>query len=265
MKNMMDGKVIVVIGAGSIGEGWGNGKAAAVLYAREGGKIIAVDVDKRAAEQTQSIIHDEGGICEIIEADVTNSAQVEEIFKFTMSTFGRVDVLHNNVGISKTGGPIETSEEDWDKIISVNQKSIFLTSKYALPIMIEQKSGSIINISSIAAIRWLGFPYCAYTASKAAIIGMTENMAIEHAPYGIRANCILPGLMDTPMIYAPLTQAYGGNIEEMKRKRNSQCPMGYMGDAWDIANASLFLASDLSKYITGTKLVVDGGLTLSSS
>lgn len=262
MKALMQGKRVVVVGAGSCGEGWGNGKAAAVLYAQEGAQVLAVDRDQAAAEETQRLIREAGGICDVVAADVTRREDVERLVEAAMDYYGGIDVLHNNVGISMTGGPEDTSEEEWERLIRVNQTSVFLTCRQVLPIMTKQRAGSIINISSIAALRWIGFSYSAYTTSKAAILGFTENLAAQYAPYGIRANCILPGLMDTPMIYSPLTAAYGGNVEKMREKRNQQCPMGFMGDAWDIANASLFLASDMSRYITGTRLVVDGGLSL---
>ncbi|RFB70852.1 MULTISPECIES: SDR family NAD(P)-dependent oxidoreductase [unclassified Herbaspirillum] len=260
-KSMAD-KVIIVTGAGSVGEGWGNGKAAAALYAREGGKILAVDRSIDAARQTQEIIRSEGGICEVIAADVSKSADVQAIADAAMDHFGRVDVLHNNVGIAETGGPVETSEESWNRLVAVNQTSLFLTHKYVLPIMERQKNGAIVNISSLAAIRWIGFPYLGYTTTKAAILAFTKNVAMQYAPMGIRANCVLPGLMDTPMIREPLKASYGGNVEEMRAKRDAQCPMGFMGDAWDVAHASLFLASDNARYITGMDLIVDGGLSL---
>ncbi|SDO12274.1 SDR family NAD(P)-dependent oxidoreductase [Vreelandella arcis] len=262
MKALMQDRRVVVVGAGSCGEGWGNGKAAAVLYAREGAQVLAVDRDPIAAEETQRIIREEGGSCDVVSADITREEDVVRLVEAAMDYYGGIDVLHNNVGISMTGGPEETSEEEWERLIRINLTGVFLTCKQVLPIMKLQGSGSIINISSIAALRWIGFPYSAYTTSKAAMLAFTENLAAQYAIYGIRANCILPGLMDTPMIYSPLTSAYGGEVEQMREKRSRQCPMGFMGDAWDIANASLFLASDMSRYVTGTRLVVDGGLSL---
>ena len=258
----MDGKVIIVMGAGSVGEGWGNGKAAAVLYARAGGKIVAVDRKLSAAEETRSIIESEGGECITVEADVSSPEDIQRIVAETVARFGRIDVLHNNVGIAETGGPEDASIESWNRLIAINQTSVFLTCKYVLPVMKAQKSGVVINIGSIASRRWIGFPYLGYTASKAAIVGMTQNIAVEYAPHGVRCNCILPGLMDTPMIREPLKAAYGGDIETMKAKRHAQVPPGRMGDAGDVAYAALFLASDHARYITGVELPVDGGLTL---
>lgn len=178
-----------------------------------------------------------------------------------VQTFGRVDILHNNVGIAKPGGPIEIDEEIWDYVIDVNLKSMFLTCKYVLPYMEEQKSGCILNISSVAAIRAIPHPAITYTSSKAGVIALTRDIAIQYAPRGIRANAILPGFINTPMVAASVMQAYGRNVEEMNKQREAMCPMGKQGEAWDVAYAALFLASDEAKYITGTTLVVDGGLS----
>ncbi|MDY7545307.1 glucose 1-dehydrogenase [Glaciimonas sp. CA11.2] len=262
MLRTMENKIVIVTGAGSVGPGWGNGKAAAALYAREGATILAVDRHLQAAEETRDLIRAEGGVCEAISADVSKSDDVQAMIQAALDHFDRIDVLHNNVGIAEVGGPVETSEESWDRLVAVNQSSVFLTCKYVLPVMERQKKGVIINISSVAALRWIGFPYVAYSATKAAMLAVTKNIAIQYASSGIRANCILPGLMDTPMIREPLKASYGGDIEEMRRKRHEQCPMGFMGDAWDVAHAALFLASDAARYITGVDLIVDGGLTL---
>ncbi|WP_416186552.1 SDR family NAD(P)-dependent oxidoreductase [Herbaspirillum sp. RTI4] len=258
----MEGKVVLVTGAGSVGPGWGNGKAAATLYARAGARILAVDRSLPAAQETCDLIRAEGGVCEVFAADVADNAQVRAMTQAALDFFGRIDVLHNNVGIAEVGGPVEASEESWNRVVAVNQTSLFLTCKHVLPVMVAQKGGAIVNISSIAAIRWIGFPYVAYSATKAAMLAFTKNIAMQYAPLGIRANCILPGLMDTPMIREPLKASYGGDIDEMRRQRDTQCPMGYMGDAWDVAHAALFLASDAARYITGVDLPVDGGLSL---
>ncbi len=262
MKAVMKDKVVIVTGAGSVGAGWGNGKAAAVLYAREGAKVLAVDRNLAAANETRDLIRAEGGVCESIATDVANSYDVQRMVQAAGDYFQRIDVLHNNVGIAEVGGPAETSEESWNRVVAVNQTSLFLTCKFVLPMMEQQKKGAIVNISSVAALRWIGFPYVAYSATKAAMLAFTKNVASQYAASGIRANCILPGLMDTPMIREPLKESYGGDIEEMRQRRDAQCPMGHMGDAWDVANAALFLASDAARYITGVDLVVDGGLTL---
>ncbi len=255
-------KVAIVTGAGSVGPGWGNGKATAVLFAREGAKVFAVDINRAAAEETKGIIDKEGGECTVHKADVSKSDEVEAMVQRCIETYGRVDILHNNVGIVVVGGPVETSEETWDRVNAVNLKSMFLTCKYVLPQMERQGGGAIVNISSIAAIRYTGIPYITYYATKAGILQLTQGIALQYAEKNIRANAILPGLMDTPMIREPLKDAYaGGDIEKMLEIRSQQCPTKRMGDAWDVAYAALFLVSDEAKYITGAQLVVDGGLT----
>lgn len=262
MGERLKNKVAIVTGAGSIGPGWGNGKATAVLFAREGAKIFAADINPAAAEETKSIIDQDGGICNVMKVDVSRSEEVKSMIDQCMETYGRIDVLHNNVGIVVLGGPSETSEEAWDRVMAINLKSMFLTCKYALPHMERQGGGTIINISSVAAIRYTGIPYITYYASKAGILGLTQGIALQYAAKNIRANCILPGLMDTPLIREPLKDFYAaGDVEKMIEIRNKQCPTGKMGNAWDVAYAALFLASDEAKYITGTQLIVDGGLT----
>ncbi len=262
MADRMKDKVVLVTGAGSSGEGWGNGKAAAVLYAREGAKVFAVDRRLEAAQETQAIIRAEGGTCDAYEADVSRSDEVAGMVNACLQSFGRIDVLHNNVGIVETGGPVEMSEEAWERVIRVNQTSVFLTCKHVLPHMEAQGRGSIVNIGSIAGIRWIGFPYLAYSAAKAAMIAMTSNIAVQYAPKGIRANCVLPGLMNTPLIREPLKKEYGGEVQDMISQRDKLSPTGKMGDAWDTAYAALYLASDEARYVTGASLVVDGGLSV---
>ena len=262
MGNRMQDRVVLVTGAGSSGPGWGNGKAAAVLYAREGARVLAVDRRIEAAEETRALIEAEGGICAIFAADVAKSDDVRAMTEYCIAQFGALDVLHNNVGIAETGGPVEASEESWNRVIAVNQTSVFLTCKHAIPHMLAAGRGAIVNVSSVAAIRYIGFPYAAYSASKAAVVALTQNMAAQYAASGIRVNCVLPGLMDTPMIRTPLVEAYGGDLETMLDTRHKQSPTGRMGDGWDTAYAALFLASDEARYITGVALPVDGGITL---
>jgi NAD(P)-dependent dehydrogenase (short-subunit alcohol dehydrogenase family) len=262
MGDRLKEKVAIVTGAGSVGPGWGNGKAISVLFAREGAKIFALDMKLAAAEETGGIIAKEGGECSVFQADVTKSEQVKAAVDKCVSSYGRVDILVNNVGIVEVGGPLELSEEKWDHVIEVNLKSVFLTCKYAIPFMLEQGGGAIVNISSIAAIRFTGYPSASYNASKGAINQLTQNVAVQYAEKGIRANCVLPGLMNTPMIVEPLKRFYSeGDIEKMIKIRDAQVPMKKMGDAWDTAYAALFLASDEARYITGAHLVVDGGIT----
>ncbi|HEX2216754.1 MAG TPA: glucose 1-dehydrogenase [Xanthobacteraceae bacterium] len=267
MPERLKDKVALVVGAGSIGPGWGNGKATAVAFAREGARVFCVDINAHAAEETVGIIRTEGGVAQVFRADVTKADDVAAMVKACRQAFGRVDVLDYNVGIAQVGGIVETSEADWDRVFAVNLKGAFLTLKHVIPIMEEQGGGSIITISSIAAIRYTGVPYVTYYATKAALSHLTRTTAAQYAPKQIRVNAILPGLMDTPMVAASgLQQAYsGGDVEEMKRIRARQVPMGYGGSAWDVAWAAVYLASDESRYVTGLELVVDGGLTLKYS
>jgi len=260
MPGRLAGRIAMVIGAGSSGPGWGNGKATSVLFAREGAKVFGVDRNPSALEETAAIIRGEGGDFTAHTANVVEADEVGAMVQACIDTHGRIDVLHNNVGIAKVGGPVEQSEAEWDLVMDVNVKSMFLTCKHVLPQMVDQGGGSIVNIASIAGIRFLGIPYVSYAASKAAVIQFTKAIALEYADRKIRANSILPGLMDTPMIYDPLADAYGGQ-RKMIDSRNRMVPMGHMGTAWDVAHAALFLASDEAKYITATELVVDGGLT----
>jgi NAD(P)-dependent dehydrogenase (short-subunit alcohol dehydrogenase family) len=260
----LKGKTAMVVGAGSIGPGWGNGKATAVTFAREGAQVFCVDRNTSAAEETAKIITGEGGKAKAFTADVSRAAEVEAMVAACLKTFGRIDVLDNNVGIAEMGGVVEVTEAEWDRVFAVNLKSAFLSMKHVIPVMQKQGGGSIINISSVASIRHVGISYVTYAASKAAMNQMTRTTAVQYAPDHIRVNAILPGLMKTPMVEhsAGLAQSYAkGNVEAMWRARDAQVPMGHMGEAWDVANAALFLASDESRYITGIELVVDGGLT----
>jgi NAD(P)-dependent dehydrogenase (short-subunit alcohol dehydrogenase family) len=262
MGERMKDRVCLVIGAGSSGPGWGNGKAAAALYAREGGKVFCVDLKPEAAEETVSVIREEGGEAQAHAADVSDPQAVEALVAECRDRYGRIDVLHNNVGILETRPIAELPVEAWDRVMDVNLKSFFLTCKAVLPVMEAQGKGAIVNISSVAAIRYTGVDYITYYTTKGAIVPFTRGIALEYAARGIRANCVLPGLMNTPMIVEPLKGIYGeGDIEKMISVRDAQCPTGKMGDAWDVAHAALFLASDEAKYVTGTELVVDGGLS----
>jgi NAD(P)-dependent dehydrogenase (short-subunit alcohol dehydrogenase family) len=263
----LKGKVAMVVGAGSIGPGWGNGKATAVTFAREGAQVFCVDRNAAAAEETAKIITGEGGGAKAFTADVSRAGDVAAMVKACLDTFGRIDVLDNNVGIAEMGSVVDVEEAEWDRVFAVNLKSAYLAMKHVIPVMVGQGGGSVINISSVASIRQVGISYVSYGASKAAMNQMTRVTAVEFAPKRVRVNAILPGLMKTPMVEhsAGLAASYAkGDVEEMWRKRDAQVPMGHMGEAWDVANAALFLASDESRYITGIELVVDGGLTCRS-
>jgi NAD(P)-dependent dehydrogenase (short-subunit alcohol dehydrogenase family) len=259
MAGRLQGKVALVIGAGSVGEGWGNGKATAVAFAREGARVACLDLKGEAAKVTADIIAGEGGEAMALAADVVVNAEVEKAVAAVRERFGRIDVLHNNVGITGKGGAIEESEESWDRVMAVNVKSMFLTCKHVLPLMIDQGGGSIINISSLAGIRWTGYSYISYYASKAAVINFTRGVAVQHAKQGIRANAVLPGIMDTPHVYQEITRHYASTAE-MVAARDALSPTGKQGTAWDVAMAAVFLASDEAKYVNGVVLPVDGGL-----
>src|ERR1700749_201654 len=264
----LKGKVAMVVGAGSIGPGWGNGKATAVTFAREGAQVFCVDRNAAAAEETVGLIRSEGGNAVASTADVSRAWEVEARVGACLKAYGRIDVLDNNVGIAEMGSVVEVTEAEWDRVFAVNLKSAYLAMKHVIPVMIEQRGGSIINISSIASIRHVGISYVSYGTSKAAMNQMTRTTAVEFAPKHVRVNAILPGLMKTPMVEhsAGLAQSYAqGEGAAMWRARDAQVPMGHLGEAWDVANAALFLASDESRYVTGLELVFDGGITLKVS
>ena len=255
----LNGKVAIVFGAGSIGEGWGNGKAAAVAYARAGAHVVAVDLEPAAAEATRDVIVSEGYQAIAVAADITRLDEVRKSVERTHAVFGRIDILHNNVGITSQGGPVETGEDVWDRVMTVNVKSMFLTCKAVLPIMEAQGSGTIVNIGALGGVRWTGYAYCAYAASKGAVNSFTQSIALQYAGKGIRANCILPGVMDTPHIYKQISGFYQDS-EAMVAARHKMSPTGRMGDGWDVAHAAVFLASDEARYINGVELFVDGGM-----
>lgn len=265
MAGRLEGKTVLVTGAGSMGPGWGNGKAAAVLFAREGANVFAVDMKQSAADETVDIIRGEGGKAEAFAGNVTDENSVKAMVEACIAAYGKIDVLHNNVGILKAGDPIDTTVADWDLVMNVNTKAFFLPCKHALPHMLAQGKGSIINISSISGFRNLGAPYIAYNTSKGAVVPFTRNLAATYAARGIRANSILPGIIDTPMARDATIQNSGKkeadiDFEALAKTRAARVPMKRTGTAWDIAKAALFLASDDSDYITGSEIYVDGGL-----
>jgi NAD(P)-dependent dehydrogenase (short-subunit alcohol dehydrogenase family) len=251
-------KVALVFGAGSSGPGWGNGKASAVLYAREGAAVVAVDLHQTAAEATCDLIRDEGGRCIAVQADVTSSEAVANVVHEAVHAFGAIDILHNNVGITSMGDVIEASEESWRLVMDTNLTSAFLTCKHVLPIMLDRGCGAIVNVSSLASIQVNSYPYISYYAAKAGLNQFTRAIAVQYAARGIRANAVLPGVIDTPLIRTQIVGRYE-STEAMMKARHAASPMGRMGDAWDVARAALFLASDDAAYITGVCLPVDGG------
>lgn len=260
MAHRLEGKAAIVAGAGQTpGETIGNGRATAVLFAREGARLLLVDRDLDAARETEAQIRAEGGIAEAFAADVTSSAACRAVVTACVARFGRIDVLHNNVGIGAgDSGPVHLTEETWDRIHAVNLKSMFLTCKHVLPVMRGQRSGVILNVSSIASLCAVGL--LAYKTSKAGVNALTHSLAIGNADYGIRVNAILPGLMNTPMAIEGQVRDRGANKDDLVRARDAQVPLGHkMGTAWDVAYAALFLASDEAKFITGVLLPVDGG------
>jgi NAD(P)-dependent dehydrogenase (short-subunit alcohol dehydrogenase family) len=251
-------KVALVFGAGSSGPGWGNGKAAAVLYAREGAAVAAVDLHRTAAEETCDLIREEGGKCLALQADVTSSEAVANVVREAAQAFGTIDILHNNVGITSMGDVIEASEESWHQVIETNLTSAFLTCKHVVPIMLARGRGAIVNVSSLASIQVNSYPYISYYAAKAGLNQFTRAIAVQYAARGVRANAVLPGVIDTPLIRTQIAGRYQ-DMEAMMKARHAASPMGRMGDAWDVARAALFLASDDAAYITGVCLPVDGG------
>jgi NAD(P)-dependent dehydrogenase (short-subunit alcohol dehydrogenase family) len=259
----LEGRIALVFGAGSIGPGWGNGKACAVAYARAGARVAVVDLDLERAAETAELIRNEGGDVIALSADVACAEDVKAAVEQTVQHFGTIDVLHNNVGINRPGDPVSMSESDWDLSMDCNLKSVFLACKYVLPIMLRQGRGAITNISSILSVRISRYDQVAYYASKAGVDHLTRAVAVRYADQGIRCNAIQPGLINTPLLYANqevVIDAHG-SMEAMVADRDAASPTGKMGEAWDIANAAVFLASDRASYINGVILPVDGGLT----
>ena len=251
----LEDKVAIVTGAGARADVMGNGKAASILFAREGAKVLLVDNVEERVIPTLQAIQAEGGEASIFVADVTDEAQCQAMVQAALDRYGALHILHNNVGINGPGKVTEVPQSEWDRIMSINLTSMILASKYAIPPMIEAGGGAIVNISSISAIRPRGMT--PYTVTKGAIIPLTQAMAIDHAPDGIRVNCILPGPAYTSMVA-------GGMSDDMRDLRRNASPLKVEGNSWDIAYAALYLASDEARWVTGVALPVDGGVTLDS-
>ena len=263
----LKGKVAIVTGAGSVQapeghEPVGNGRAVAIAYAAEGARVIAVDIDGASADETRRQIEATGGICSSFTADVSHADACRSMAKEACRRYGRIDILHNNVGIvaRNPAGIREADEDDWDLLMNVNVKSIFHASRAVVPVMVEQGGGVILTVSSLAAVRHGDPKMFIYTVSKAAVNSLTRSLAVELADKGIRVNCIMPGLIDSPTIYKELLRFYNGDQEKVRQERSRRVPVKRMGVPWDIANAAVFLASDEAAYITGQILAVDGGL-----
>jgi NAD(P)-dependent dehydrogenase (short-subunit alcohol dehydrogenase family) len=258
----LEGKIAVIIGGGqSPGEGIGNGRATAIRFAQEGAKVLAVDRNIDSANQTATLAGKEGTECLAFEADVTDESTLAKAIELARQRWGRIDILHNNVGVSISGGDaplLELDEATFDHMNAINLRGTIMACKHVIPVMRAQKSGSIVNISSVAA--WVDYPLVVYKTTKAAMIAFTQQLALQNAAYGIRANVILPGLMNTPMAIEPRVQTTGKSRETIVGERDAKVPLrGKMGSAWDVANAALFLASDEANFVTGVALPVDGG------
>jgi NAD(P)-dependent dehydrogenase (short-subunit alcohol dehydrogenase family) len=262
MSGRLQGKVAIVVGGGQTpGETIGNGKATAILFAREGAAVVVADRAAEAAADTCAAIAAEGGKALAVTADVTQTEDCARLVEACITAHGRLDVLHNNVGIGIPGGPVELSEEHWHRVVDTNLSAMYLTCKHALPHMERQGSGSIINISSLASIRCSPVPMLAYNTTKAGVNALTRTIAMQYAAKGIRANAILPGLIRTPMAVDEVVRRFGVDRDKLVHTRDRAVPMGHMGEAWDVAWAAVYLASDESRYVTGVLLPVDGGLT----
>lgn len=262
MTGRFEGQVAIVTGAGCVGAGWGNGRAVAVRLAEEGAQVLAVDRDAARLEETLARAGALRGRIRPWSGDVTDAAGTAAMAAECLRAFGRIDVLVNNVGGSAKGGPMEMDEDVWDSQIDLNLKSVFLACKQVLPAMVSQRSGAIVNVSSTSGLRWTGAAQVAYAASKAGVIQLSRVVAVQHAADGVRVNCVVPGQLHTPMVEARLAgQRAGGDVQALLAQRQKRIPLGFMGDGRDTAAAVLYLASDEARFITGTEIVVDGGMT----
>ena len=263
MSKRLEGKVAIVTGAGCVGPGWGNGRAVAVRFAQEGAKVFAVDKSADAMAETLARAKDVGGDITAWTGDATVSADVQAMVAACVERYGRVDILVNNVGGSRRGGPVDLSEADWDAQMDFNLKSVFLACKHVIPEMQRQGGGAIVNTASTSGIRWTGAAQVGYASAKAGIIQLSRVVAVEYAKHNIRVNTVVPGQMHTPMVEARLAgQRAGGNVDALLAERQARIPLGFMGDGTDTANAALFLASDEARFVTGTEIIVDGGMSV---
>ena len=253
----VEGKVAIVTGAGSTpGPGIGTGKGTAVVLAREGASVLLVDLHPERADETRRMIEDDGGTAEVFAADATRAADCEAMVQAAVDAFGTVDILVNNIGLASLGTVVDTSEEAWDRAFDINLRTAFLSAKHAVPVMAAQGSGSIVNISSISALR--GDGTVAYSAAKGGLTAMTVDMAYSHGRQGIRVNAIAPGHITTPMVAS--VSAAGPRAEFMDTLRSEAGLLGTPGTGWDVGYAAAFLASDEARWITGVVLPVDSGV-----
>jgi NAD(P)-dependent dehydrogenase (short-subunit alcohol dehydrogenase family) len=256
------GKIALIFGAGSVGPGWGNGRATATRFAEEGAQLFGVDRELDRMKETLERVKEVGGTMETGFCDVTSSQSISDAVDACMKRYGRIDILVNNVGGSAAGGPVEMAEDVWDSQVDTNLKSVFLTCKYVLPIMEKQGSGAIVNLASTSGIRWTGSAQVAYAATKAGVIQLSRVVAVQYAKKGIRVNTIIPGQLHTPLVESRLAgQRAGGDVAKLLEQRQARIPLPFMGDGRDTAHAAVFLASDEARFVTGTEIVVDGGLT----
>lgn len=263
MTGRLDGKTAIISGAGSVGPGWGNGRASAVIFAREGAQVFLVDRDQQSLDVTAAQIREEGGVAFTHIADVTNPASVDEMVSACAKEFGTVDVLVNNVGGSRAGGPVELSLEEWNSQLNVNLTTAFLACKSVIPVMQAAGGGAIVNTASASGLRWTGAAQVGYAAAKAGVIQLSRVIAVQYAPDKIRVNTVVPGQLHTPMVEVRLAgQRAGGDVAKLLEQRQSRIPIGFMGDGRDTAYAALFLASDEARFVTGTEIIVDGGMTV---
>ena len=262
MAGRLDGRIAIITGAGCVGPGWGNGRASAVRFAEEGAKIFAVDINPEAMTETIERVEAVGGTIQTHQCDATDGQSVKDMVAACIDHYGGVDILVNNIGGSARGGPVEMDEETWERQVRYNLTSVYLTCRNVLPHMAKQKRGAIVNTSSTSGLRWGGAAQSAYAATKAGVIQFSKVVAVEYAPQNVRVNTVVPGQLHTPLVEARLAnQRAGGDVEKLLADRQSRIPLGFMGDGRDTANAALFLASDEARFITGTEIVVDGGMT----
>jgi NAD(P)-dependent dehydrogenase (short-subunit alcohol dehydrogenase family) len=260
-KGRLAGKVVMVIGAGSTGPGWGLGRAATALFAREGAQVFAIDLDRAAVEETRHRVVAAGGICESVVADATRLEDLSKAVEACVGRFGRIDVLHHNVGGGGQTDAVTTSQAAWQASLDLNLTSGFLACKCVLPIMLAQGKGSIIHVGSIAAVRYPGTSTLAYSVAKAGLLQMSKSIALQYARSGIRSNYLVLGHVDTPEIRRRILDRFGADrFDEVMSARANVTPAGRPATVWDVANAAVFLASDESAYITGAELPVDGGV-----